>query len=82
MLAIFGSNLFNANKNANVLIEYILSIKRFEEPLFQWSQEFFNQGYESIDSVSTVIVTCLFFYYLWIFILIFLGIFIYSRVPL
>ena len=82
MLAIFGSNLFNANKNANVLIEYILSVKRFEEPLFQWSQEFFNQGYESIDSVSTVIVTCLFFYYLWIFILIFLGIFIYSRVPL
>ena len=82
MLAIFGSNSFNANKNANVLIEYILSIKRFEEPLFQWSQEFFNQGYESIDSVSTVIVTCLFFYYLWIFILIFLGIFIYSRVPL
>ena len=82
MLAIFGSNSFNVNKNANVLIEYILSIKRFEEPLFQWSQEFFNQGYESIDSVSTVIVTCLFFYYLWIFILIFLGIFIYSRVPL
>ena len=49
MLAIFGSNLFNANKNANVLIEYILSVKRFEEPLFQWSQEFFNQGYESIN---------------------------------
>ena len=80
MLAIFGSNLFNANKNANVLIEYILSVKRFEEPLFQWSQEFFNQGYESIDSVSTIIVTCLFFYYLWIFI--FLGIFIYSGVSL
>ena len=80
MLAIFGSNSFNANKNANVLIEYILSIKRFEEPLFQWSQEFFNQGYESIDSVSTIIVTCLFFYYLWIFI--FLGIFIYSGVSL
>ena len=53
----FGSNLFNANKNANVVIEYILSVKRFEEPLFQWSQEFFNQGYESINSVSTVIVT-------------------------
>ena len=44
-------------KIKNVLIEYILSVKRFEEPLFQWSQEFFNQGYESINSVSTVIVT-------------------------
>ena len=44
-------------KIKNVLIEYILSVKRFVEPIFQWSQEFFNQGYESINSVSTVIVT-------------------------
>ena len=37
----FGSSSFDANPNTNVLsatIEYVLSIKRFEEPLFQWSQ--------------------------------------------
>ena len=35
---LFGSNLFDSNANANVLsatIEYALSTKRFEEPLFQ-----------------------------------------------
>ena len=35
---LFGSNSFDTNANANVLkatIEYILSTKRFEEPLFQ-----------------------------------------------
>ena len=35
---LFGSNLFDSNANTNVLnatIEYVLSTKRFEEPLFQ-----------------------------------------------
>ena len=35
---LFGSNSFDTNANANVLnatIEYIVSTKRFEEPLFQ-----------------------------------------------
>ena len=34
----FGSNSFDTNANTNVLnatIEYVLSTKRFEEPLFQ-----------------------------------------------
>ena len=35
---LFGSNSFDTNTNTNVLIatiEYVLSTKRFEEPLFQ-----------------------------------------------
>ena len=35
---LFGSNSFDTNANTNVLnatIEYVLSTKRFEEPLFQ-----------------------------------------------
>ena len=35
---LFGSNSFDTDANTNVLnatIEYILSIKRFDEPLFQ-----------------------------------------------
>ena len=35
---LFGSNTFDTNANTNVLnatIEYVLSTKRFEEPLFQ-----------------------------------------------
>ena len=35
---LFGNNLFDSNANTNVLnatIEYILSSKRFDEPLFQ-----------------------------------------------
>ena len=35
---LFGSNSFDANANTNVLnatIEYVLSTKRFEEPLYQ-----------------------------------------------
>ena len=35
---LFGSNSFDTNANTNVLnatIEYIISTKRFDEPLFQ-----------------------------------------------
>ena len=57
-----GSNSFdtNPNKNVSTTIEYALSTERFEKPLFQWSQEFFKQGYESVNSVSTVIYFLLF----------------------
>ena len=50
---LFGSNSFDTNANTNVLdttIEYVLSTERFEEPLFQWSQKIFKQGYESVNS--------------------------------
>ena len=47
----------------NATIKYVLSTKRFEEPLFQSSQNIFKQGYESVNSVSIITVTCLFFYY-------------------
>ena len=60
---LFGSDSFYANANTNVLnatIEYIPFTKRFEETLFQWSQELFKQGYESVTSVSILIATCLF----------------------
>ena len=59
---LFGSNLFDSNANTNVLnatIEYVLSTKRFEEPLFQWKQEIFKQGYESVYSVFIASVTCI-----------------------
>ena len=53
----------NANTNIfNETTEYVLSTKRFEEPLFQWSQEIFKQGYEPVNYASLVIFTCLFFY--------------------
>ena len=45
---LFGSNSSDKNANTNVLsatIEYVLSTKRFQEPLCQWSQEIFKQGY-------------------------------------
>ena len=61
---LFGSNSFDTNANTNVLnatIEYVLSTQRFEEPLFQCSQEIFKQDYESVNSVSIGIVTCLLF---------------------
>ena len=61
---LFGSKSFDTNANTNVLdatIEYVLSTDRFEEPLFQWSQEILKQDYESVNSASIVIVTCLFF---------------------
>ena len=61
---LFGSNSFNTNANTNVLlatIEYVLFTERFEEPLFQWSDEILKQGYESGHSVSIAIVTYLFF---------------------
>ena len=60
---VFGSNSCDTNPNTNVLnatIEYVLSSKKFEL-LFQLRQEIFKQGYESVNSVSTVIVICLFF---------------------
>ena len=42
---LFGSNSFDTNANTNGLIaniEHILSIKRFEEPLFSWKKEIFK----------------------------------------
>ena len=60
---LLGSNSFDANPNTNAVnatIEYVLSTERFEEPLFQWKQEIFKQDYESLNSVTAVIVTCLF----------------------
>ena len=60
---LLGSNSFDANPNTNALnatIEYVLSTERFEELLFQWKQEIFKQDYESLNSVTAVIVTCLF----------------------
>ena len=67
---LFGSNLFDSNANTNVLnatIEYVLSTKRFEEPLFQWSQEILKQGYESVNSVLIVVVTCIIYGLLFLF---------------
>ena len=61
---LLGSNSFDTNANTNVLdtaIEYVLSTDRFEKPLLQWSQEKFKQDYESVNSASILIVTCLFF---------------------
>ena len=60
---LLGSNSFDANPNTNALnatIEYVLSTERVEELLFQWKQEIFKQDYESLNSVTAVIVTCLF----------------------
>ena len=54
---LFGSNSFDTYTNTNVLnaiIEYILSTKRFDEPLFQWKQKIFKQCYESVHSVFFV----------------------------
>ena len=57
---LFDSNSSNANTNVlNATIEYFLSTKRFEEPLFQWKQEIFKQGYESVNSVFIGVVTCI-----------------------
>ena len=58
---LFGSNSFDTDANTNVLnatIEYILSTKRFDEPLFQWKQKIFKQCYESVHSVF-IVVTCI-----------------------
>ena len=57
---LLGSKSFDTNANTDVFnatVEYVLSIKRFEETLFQWSQEIFKQGYELVNFVSIVIVT-------------------------
>ena len=43
---LFGSNSFNTNANTNVLnatIDYVLSIKRFEEPFFNEVKKFSNK---------------------------------------
>ena len=58
---LFGSNSFDTDANTNVLnatIEYILSTKRFDEPLFQWKQKISKQCYESVHSVF-IVVTCI-----------------------
>ena len=57
---LFGSSSFDTDANTNVLnatIEYITSTKRFDEPLFQWKQIIFTQGYESVYSVFMAVVT-------------------------
>ena len=59
---LFGSNSFDTDANTNVLnatIEYILSTKRFDEPLFQWKQNIFKQAYESVHSAFIDVVTCI-----------------------
>ena len=77
---LFGSDSFETNANTNILnatIEYVLSTKKFEEPLFQWNREIFKQVYESENSVSIVIVSCLFLitctFFLFLFSYDFLG---------
>ena len=59
---LFGSNSFDADANTNVhsaTIEYILSTKRFDEPLFLWKQKIFKQGHEPVYSVFIAVVTCI-----------------------
>ena len=66
----FGSNSFDTAANTNVLnatIEYILSTKRFDEPLFQWKQKIFKQCYESVYSVF-IVVTCIICKFLFCFV--------------
>ena len=58
---LFDSNSFDTDANTNVLnatIEYILSTKRFDEPLFQWKQKISKQVYESVYSVFIAVVAC------------------------
>ena len=43
---LFGSNSLDTNANTNVLntdVEYILSTKRFDEPLFNENRKFSNK---------------------------------------
>ena len=57
----FWQNSFDTDANTNVLnatIEYILSTKRFDEPLFQWKQKISKQVYESVYSVFIAVVAC------------------------
>ena len=45
-ILLFGSNSFDIHANTKILnatIEYILSTKRFDEPLFQWKQKLSNK---------------------------------------
>ena len=59
---LFDSNSFDTDANTNVLnatIEYVLSTKRFDEPLFQWKQKNFKQGYESVYSEFIAVVSCI-----------------------
>ena len=67
---LFGSNSFDTNANTNFLnatIDYVLSMKRFEEPLFQWKQDIFKQGYESVNSVYIAVVACIICRFLFLF---------------
>ena len=43
----------------NATIEYVLSTKRCDEPLFQQKQEISKQGYESVNSVFVAVVICI-----------------------
>ena len=66
---LFGSNSFDTDANTNVLnatIEYIISTKRFDEPLFQWKQKIFKQCYESAHFVF-IVVTCIICKFLYCF---------------
>ena len=61
-ILLFGSNSFDIHANTKILnatIEYILSTKRFDEPLFQWKQNIFKQAYESVHSAFIDVVTCI-----------------------
>ena len=67
---LFGCKSFDTNANTNVLngtIEYILSTGRFDEPLFQWKQEIFKQGYESVKSVFIAVITCIICKFMFLF---------------
>ena len=78
----FGSNSFDANANTNVAnatIEYIISTKRFEEPLFQWKEEIFKKYQESVmNSVFIAVVYCIIGKILFLF----SQAFFYSQIPL
>ena len=53
ILIINNTNILNAT------IEYILSTKRFDGPLFWWKQKIFKQGYESVYFVFIAVVICI-----------------------
>ena len=65
---LFDINSFDTDTNRNVLnptIEYILSAKRFDEPLFQRKQKIFKQCHESAHSLFIVVtyIICKFLFY-------------------
>ena len=70
LIDITFNNSFDTDANKNVLnatIEYILSNKRFDEPLFQRTQKIFKQCYESLYSVIIAVVTCIIVNFYFIF---------------